>query len=70
MKKAKKQTDMFAGTALAIKPAKEKKVAPVHVTRGLDKQNRLTDYIRHEPCGGRGCKQCNGFGFTKQLVLV
>lgn len=70
MPKKSRQPDMFAGTALALKPAKEKKREVQHVTRSTDGKGRLTDYIRHEACGGHGCKQCDGLGFTKQLVAL
>lgn len=66
MAKKKAQTAL---DLLADGPRKEKKPPVQHVTRGRDAQGREVDYIRHEPCGGRGCDLCGGLGFTKQYVL-
>lgn len=48
---------------------KPRKKSAEHVTRGKDADGRTVDYVRHEACKGHGCPQCNGYGFTKQLVM-
>lgn len=61
----------MATTKKATTPKKGKlKDGPPYVTRSTDKDGNTVDYIRHEPCKGRGCKQCDGLGFTKQLVML
>lgn len=62
-KKPKKLSSQIAERA-------EKKSGPPYSTRGLDKDGRLADWTRHEPCGGKGCAQCDNLGFTKQFVAV
>lgn len=59
--------------ALAVLETKEKesrkKPPAFHATRSTDKKGRMVDYVRHEPCKGMGCPQCDNLGFTKQYVL-
>lgn len=69
MPRKKKQMDAFEIITRSEKAAR-KSPPPSHATRGQDKDGRDVDYIRHEPCKGKGCDQCNGLGFTKQLVML